>query len=795
GKGWEWLGVERLVLNQPVGSGQNHILWVGGDGSTRLYRNAATNVWVSPREAFPDTLKLASGEYTRYGRHGVRVVFDGSGHHVRTINRVGHITRFYWTSERIDSVRVPPAGSGGRSFRMRYDGSGKLDSVVVAAGKGINVTVSSGLLTGWNWPDGTSLTVAYDGSGRVSTTVDGRGGSSRWLYGDHGLLTESRIYYAVNDSSVTKFTPWQGAGFASGVGYHTAGDTANAVTTIYGPRVGVNDDAVFHVDKWGAVTEVKDALNNVTRFHRTDANVPALVTRVDYPVSRRVMMTWNTRGNLTKLTDSTWGAAAFPKLVTTWAYSSANAPDSPSSVTAPDGTVTSYTYTSLGLTDSIIDPRSHRTKFVYGTPGDSILGQVVQVIERAVPTWVESSGSESTLDLTTTLTYFSTGNIRTVTSPSGGRQRIGRDTDGRIVGDTNAVGLRTTYTWDSMDRQTRRIVGRGVGGTPSPNCLSNEFICADQVMDALNPTGSADTTLATYTQGLLAQLRDPRGVLRSWRYDLRGLMTAEVDEASAVDSARYDQAGLVTVHRTRYIASVTNSYDALDRLTKTVIPGRTLSDLGQNANVPADSVIRSYDVMGNVVSESNRNSTITRTWFATGHLRSERVVPVGNRALADSVWYAYDNGGRLRRVSWQTGDSVVYRYNSAGDLDTMRVHIWRSGGGGNLLERWRFEWDGLGRRRTIHYPANGMTVNYAYDRLGTLRRIQSSNPGSPASVNRFDFTFRQDSVDVLGRPLHQTMQCPYGFVAGDPAIPCRDWLPSETWNRYNRLGALAVQTR
>src|SRR5690606_170310 len=66
-------------------------------------------------------------------------------------------------------------------------------------------------------------------------------------------------------------------------------------------------------------------------------------------------------------------------------------------------------------------------------------------------------------------------------------------------------------------------------------------------------------------------------------------------------------------------------------------------------------------------------------------------------------------------------------------------------------------------------------------------------PSSPSQVtNRFDFTFRQDSVDVLGRPLHQMMQCPYGFGAGDP---CRDWLPSATTNRYNRLGALAVQTR
>lgn len=46
--------------------------------------------------------------------------------------------------------------------------------------------------------------------------------------------------------------------------------------------------------------------------------------------------------------------------------------------------------------------------------------------------------------------------------------------------------------------------------------------------------------------------------------------------------------------------------------------------------------------MGNVVSESNRNATIARTYFATGYLKSEQVVPVGIRALADSVWYSYD---------------------------------------------------------------------------------------------------------------------------------------------------------
>jgi RHS repeat-associated protein len=67
------------------------------------------------------------------------------------------------------------------------------------------------------------------------------------------------------------------------------------------------------------------------------------------------------------------------------------------------------------------------------------------------------------------------------------------------------------------------------------------------------------------------------------------------------------------------------------------------------------------------------------------------------------------------------------------------------------------------------------------------------NPGSGYASDRFEVTLRQDTVDVLGRPLSQSALC-----SGTPAAeawPCEDWLPPSTTNRYNRLGALVVQKR
>ena len=84
-----------------------------------------------------------------------------------------------------------------------------------------------------------------------------------------------------------------------------------------------------------------------------------------------------------------------------------------------------------------------------------------------------------------------------------------------------------------------------------------------------------------------------------------------------------------------------------------------------------------------------------------------------------------------------------------------------------------------------------MTATSHYDRLGTLRRLQVAN-SAPVSGNRFQDSLVQNTVDLLGRPLHQQMFCP-GMMASDTGNPCGDWLPKEQTTRYNRLGAVVEQ--
>ena len=794
GAGWEWLGVERLVLHQPVGSGLANILWVDGDGSAKLYHQVNSTTWAAPAEEYRDTITFASGVYTRTLRHGVQVIFDSTGRHVRTSNRQTQVTNFYWRSAtQLDSVRVPPAGSGGKTFILHYNGSSVLDSVR-AGGRDVGVTISSGFLTQWRWPDSSSTTnISFhtDASGRIDSTLDARGGATRLHYASYGLLDTAKVWYdsaASHIAAIMKYTSWQSVGYAG----TAAGDTAKAFTSIIGPR-GVGDSVEFHVDKWGAPIVEFNPDHQTTRYVRGNATVPAMATEIDFPNARKAFMKYNSRGNLDTLTDSTWAPNAFPRQRTVWAYTDTNDPDSPSQVTAPDSTITQYTYNTLGLTATMINPRHHKTSYAYETVNSASLGQLLTATEDSVPVWIEAANTDSLRPLVTTLTYDSSGNTVTVKTPAGGIAKYQHATPSGLIAQVdNALGFRTQYHYDRMDHLIRQVAQHAAGDA-SNGCLNQrEFVCGDSTLiTSLNPAGDSDITTMTFTHGLLTQVLDPRSVSRSYNYDLRGLLVAERDEAGRRDSAVYDRSGLVVTQVTRYGTALTFAYDATGRDTSWIMPARGTFMFDSTYTAPADTVRSTYDTLGNLLVHRNRLGDITRNYFANGALRNEtrHGAAVGPRMIADSVQMAYDRFGRLDSLRWRGGDVVRYGFAPSGDLDS--VHVDWLNGTTPVHETFTFHWDSLGRRQQVRYPYNAMTATSHYDRLGTLRRLQVAN-SAPVSGNRFQDSLVQNTVDLLGRPLHQQMFCP-GMMASDTGNPCGDWVAKEQTTRYNRLGAVVEQ--
>ncbi|MGH7704097.1 MAG: hypothetical protein ACREMO_13465, partial [Gemmatimonadales bacterium] len=287
GKGWNLAGIEELRLGQLSG----RILWVGGDGSAKVYRSLGGNKWQTAAGAYRDTLgyDTTAKTYTRTLRHGITVSFDTLGRHRTTTTRAGQITTFAWdsTTGRLDSILVPPAGVGGRRYALTYDAtSGLLDKITDPAGRVLDATVNSTnrRLTSLKDPDNIQVQFGYDTPGRLTSRTNRRGFTTSYLYGNGLRVTSVTIPTGQLPSdpgpAVTAFQPWDEKGLATGPSGQTAVDTAQVFTKILGPRVNVADDAQFWVDRWGAPTKMTDPIGATATLVRGDAAVPALVTQV-----------------------------------------------------------------------------------------------------------------------------------------------------------------------------------------------------------------------------------------------------------------------------------------------------------------------------------------------------------------------------------------------------------------------------------------------------------------------------------------------------------------------------------
>jgi YD repeat-containing protein len=704
GNGWEWTGIERIIGNQPAGT--ENMLWVGGDGSTALFHNDAPHHWVAARDGFVDTLSYSTTDtvFTLTGKYGVKVTFDATGRHVVTTNRQGQTTKFYWrTFDALDSIQLAPL-SAHKSISLHYSDTRFHVDTVRVGNRRVALTwmpkdsvagLADSTLRRFAWEDGTSVVMVYDTITRqLQTITDDRGAVSSLLYDATGQVIEMTQHYindaGHSDSSKVQIHPWQSVGFATSTTGQVPGDTAKAFTAILGPR-NVGDSAEFHIDKWGAPVAIFDADHQTTRYIRGDANAPGEVSEIDFPDGRRrIKMAYDSFANLIALMDTSLISSTtpgwFPTQHSSWAYAGPYEYSSPTSVTTPDGTTTSFRYNAMGLTDSVTDPHHHLTTYAYATSGDSILGQLLSVTEHRVPTWVDSLQANRDTDLVTYLNYDRLGNSVRVQDPAGGLTKYVRDTImGLVTRTNNPVGTQWAFVHDTMERVTQRQLIDSLGDTSSVGCSTAEFSCDPRIRGAGDSVRSPFTTQAFYSHGLLTGINDPRGVRHRYVYDLRGLVVADSDEAGHIDSTVYDHAGLVTKSITRDGYALTFDYDAAGREVLAAEPSRA-SVYFRRAGIHPDSylvvtphrnIVSTYDVMGNLLVHTDSLTTITRTYLDNGSVASE----TSTAGFADQVSYVYDQGGRIVRQGWARGDSVQYIYDpTTGDLDSLRA-VWRVSGG------------------------------------------------------------------------------------------------------------------
>lgn len=706
GSGWWLAGLEALDVATKV--------WVGGDGSVRQYLPVAgqTNVWAAAAVDHPDTLKLIANQYIRFDQDSVRVTFDNTGKHVATTNRQKHVTRFTYASGLLDSIVLPPSGSG-KAYKFTYT-SGRLSSVkapgLTSAGRTVTVTNVGGDLKTIQDPDGSTVQFNYwttAGSEHIMVARGDRLGVFTSFDWAGKKVFQSRV---LSGGIIIGIYAVENLGAGNSV------DTALAYTKVDGPRpVSLGDSTLFWVDSLGAVRKILDAKANATTLTRGDARWPGLVTRVQRANGQVLGATYDDRGRLLSATDSS------TKRGTTYAtmrYQWDTKWDEVTQVTQPEGdNVTMFYEATTGNRLWQQDGRgsTSRTNFTYNGAN-----QVATVTQPTTPVQ--------------RIFYNGLGNLDSIATPKGYVTRyrtdaLGRDTLVDSPIDTVATSTRRQIQrimYDAADRDTLTVsAGPAIGTTPVETLFVRKRYNLAGRMDSLSrwarPNSAGAGTMTT-----------------RWVYDGIGRPVKEIAPDLQVDSTEYDAAGNVVTHIPRRGVSlaVRMTYDAMNRLTRRQFPSVPYGVLpsaidgslsGKPTNfaaytVPADDQNFDYDAVGNLIKADNINARVHRTFNKNGSVAT------------DSLYINTSSGS----------DFTVHKYET------------------------KYQYDLNGRRTVLDFPNqfSGSALTYAYDpAFGGLTTVTDPQSSSYALT----YTLRNElrSITYPGQYRQELTYDPDGRLAAD----------------------------
>jgi YD repeat-containing protein len=551
-------------------------------------------------------------------------VYDDAGQLTRTIHPDGTTETSEYDAE---GRRTAATDRAGRTTRYEHDPLGRLVRSIA--------------------PDGATTESRYDAAGRLVESIDARGKSTLFAYDDAGRRTkvidalgnETRFLYdaagnqvAVTDpqGNTTSFV-YDGAGRLVRTIYPDGTQTLTGYDAL-GRRTSETDQAGlrtdFAYDALGRLISVTDALGQVTRYaydelgnrtSQTDANNH--VTRFEYDaLGRQTARTlpsvagasaterfaYDAVGNRTARWD-------FMGRLTTYTYDENTS--RLLSRSYPDGSFHAFTYTptgrrqtatdARGVTTYEYDDRDRLTRLVYPD------GRRLEYAHDANGNRISLRASLSDTDYTTSYTYDDLSRLETVTDPAGKVYVHGYDANGNRESLAFPNGVRTTYTYDPLNR-LRSLVA--ISTATSQLVVSFAY--------ALGPTGNR------------TQIVEHDGTTRDYQYDdLYRLTDEHVTLAGA------------TRWRNGFVYDPVGNRLRQDRIETTGSERVVLYD---------------YDERDRLLTESSGDATLYG-WDENGNQIS--------KSGPQGATYEWDFENRLRKVTLANGTVVEHDY----DVDGTRI--------------------------------------------------------------------------------------------------------------------------
>lgn len=790
GAGW-WL--EGLEMLSDVTPSANQKLWIGGDGSTRLYTHHQDSVWlVTPTVDRLDSLiqrgSGATARWYRKLRNGAFVEFNDSGQHIATVNRQGHATTF-WHSAALDSIRlaVPAASTARLFYRFTYQQVGGdpplLSSVAAPSrdGEPRTVTITPRTDRGierFTDPDQFWVGFKYDeATGRVAGRRNRMNDTTFFGFDAAGLLNHVSLDLRRTNGDtatpiVTTIRPAESQSVVPGDELPLLLDDVN--TFVDGPRADANDHTRFWLDRFGAPSRIRNALDEETLIVRDDPRFPMLVTmtRGPSPTFFTVRAEYNGRGLVERQTsEKPLAPLDNSDAVTTYGWLIRW--DIVETVTSPTGTVTTMRYFDNGDRKSQqVGPDERRVEFDYNA--DRQLKSVKLPLTAAEGLEYDGHGN---LKAAVTSRGFRTEHIR---------DGLGRDSLTRTQ--INVAGTQWQEQWLTYDLVDLVRESRSIGPELSTVAPQRTLLVTNDY-DAEGRPLSVSRSSTPDIAGVLT-------ATTQFVYDAAGRKTEEVAPDGKRDAYQYDLAGNLRFWTTRRLHTVEMRYDALNRLERRLTPEVTYAD---GKTIPADDAVFTYDEAGRIRTANNNHAQVSRGYANGGALTGDTLRTAVFDASAHppaqkfakhlyGVRYRYDlDGRRIALIHPATiafnddgvvADSVAYKY----DVVTGQLE-WIQGIHGEFTDRYRHMWDLNGRLDSLESPhppseAPHRAEKYAYDDDANMIRRHLHGDNHQLPNGTFTTVFHADTL---------------GHDARGKAISVRTMKDTTRYD-YNGLGTVVFST-
>ncbi len=741
GNGWSF---GYFIKYKTDTAGNNTIIW--GDGSTDIY-NLLAGSFKSPTGHFDTFSQYQPGKFLLAKVDGVKYYFDNS-----TIKKITKITEpdgNYLSFNYTDSLLTSVTNSRAQSISLTYDGNGRLSSITDA---------NSSPTRTWAY--------TYDQGGNLLKVTDPLGGASKYSYLVNGPMK----------SIIDK--------------------NNNTVDIIYNPDfsvselIGCNKRQSFSYDTTVNKTIVTDYLssgtnqvttygygknNNLYWLNSLESNCCGFNMTFKYDNNGNKIQQTDANGNVTSYTYDGLGnvLTVTDALNQTMHFTYTSAFNNISSVTDPKGNITTLTYNSTGALTQITEPGNLIYAAAYNTSGDIIsstdpLGNTYSYSYDAYgnPTNVTGPNGYSAIlsfdargnllsytdarGNSSSLQYDILNRLKIITDPLNNSIQFNYDAEGNAISFKDQNNAITNFNYDASDRMVQYTDAVNNKSTAAYDAMDNPVTIKDALGNATSFTYDTKNRLSSVTDALgntsslgydpngnIISVNLPNGNQFAYTYDAINRITAFKDNTGIISSLTYDKNNNITNFTNGTGATISATYDNTDRIKQITDPlGNSWSliyDNNNNVKTITDrngfSNTYTYDGQNRVNTYSDNNGfVITLGYDAQGNVTSMK--DQNNNTTS----YTYDNLNRVTITTFPNGKFMQYNYDSRGNIVAKKMSD------GTTIN---YVYDSLNRVSSKTLPT-GIVYTFAYDALGRI--IVATNNAGTVKI----------AYDALGRVSSET---------------------------------------